>query len=77
MKARLCNAGPGQVAVAIAIAGLAGCASTNHHASVAPATTSKFVTDAEYMASVEELANHRGVRVRWVNPPARRVARDD
>jgi hypothetical protein len=31
------------------------------------------VDDAAYVAQVEQLARARGVSVRWVNPPQKRV----
>jgi hypothetical protein len=76
MKARFCRTGLGCTLAAIAV-GLAGCASTSEYASVAPSTDSRFVTDKQYIAAVEEMAKHRGIRVQWVNPPAKRVARAD
>jgi hypothetical protein len=76
MKARFCRTGLGCTLAAIVV-GLAGCASTSEYASIAPSTDSSFVTDTKYIATVEELAKHRGIRVKWVNPPVKRVARND
>ncbi|WP_149194020.1 hypothetical protein [Luteimonas suaedae] len=64
--------------------GLAACASTQGGAgygAAAPAgsqpTQAIFERDAAYIAYVERTARMRGLDVRWVNPPVKRVARND
>ena len=49
-----------------AIAGGAGCSTTN---TLAQATPQRYAQDADYVAQVEKLARKRGVRVHWVNAP--------
>lgn len=71
--------------LSILLAGLAGCTSTGaRYASAAPATTSndgatttKFVEDSLYIAEVERAAQSQGVEVHWINPPVKRVTRND
>lgn len=53
-----------------AIAGGAGCSTTNTLAQAGPqATPQRYAQDADYVAQVEKLARKRGVRVHWVNAP--------
>jgi hypothetical protein len=40
------------------------------------ATDTEFVTDEEYILTVNYLAKRRGTRVVWVNPPKVRVDRE-
>ena len=49
---------------------LAGCASQDKTARAQP----REVVDGAYVAQVEYTARNRGVAVRWVNPPQKRVA---
>lgn len=49
---------------------LAGCASQDK---TARATVPHDVDDTAYVAQVEHSARDRGVEVRWVNPPQKRV----
>lgn len=56
---------------------LAGCASTQQAAyRAAPVRQEKMVTDATYVAIVENVAKQRGTRVIWVNTPKKRIARE-
>lgn len=73
------------VVLSLSLVGLAACSSTGaKSAYVAPqavgqATTHKQVRDvpdAQYVAEVDWIARHRGVRVQWVNPPMKRVVVD-
>lgn len=54
----------------VSVAMLAGCASQDK---TARAMTPHDVDDAAYIAQVEHTARDRGVAVRWVNPPQKRV----
>lgn len=54
----------------VSVVVLAGCASQDK---TARATTPHDVDDAAYVAQVEHSARDRGVEVRWVNPPQKRV----
>lgn len=49
---------------------LAGCAGTNQ---AARATIPHDVDDASYVATVEKYDRDKGIAVRWVNPPQKRV----
>ena len=51
------------------------CASTQPAATARPVAqpVGGSTVDAEYVALVESIARQRGVAVRWVNPPTRRV----
>lgn len=68
--------------VSMCALGLAACASTQGGAGygAAPAgpqsSQEMFERDAAYMAYVERTARMRGIDVRWVNPPIKRVARN-
>ena len=58
---------------------LAACASSGSMVSSPPAAQPRHapgqvVQDAEYVAIVERIARRRGVDVRWINPPVKRVA---
>lgn len=60
---------------------LASCASMDDRMAAAPGYVTpgydaRMVNDAEYIAVVESLAAHRGVKVTWINPPKVR-AEDD
>lgn len=63
------------------LVGLAACSSTGtKSAYVAPQQVGhatykevRDVPDAQYVAEVDWIARHRGVRVQWVNPPLKRV----
>ena len=55
------------VAAVVAVALLAGCASSG--SSMAVRGDGYKRTDADYVTAVEQLAKRRGVRVLWVNPP--------
>ena len=67
--------------LSLSLVGLAACSSAGtKSAYVAPqkvghATTKQVrdVPDAQYVAEVDWIARHRGVRVQWVNPPMKRV----
>ena len=52
---------------------LGGC-STMHDQSTVAQAKSASVDDQEYVARVDHAARERGVTVRWVNPPQKRVA---
>ena len=60
---------------AAAAALLAACATTDDRA-LAGSQGTRLVNDAEYIAVVEHMAKHRGVRVQWVNPPKVEVEDD-
>ncbi|MEZ0472067.1 hypothetical protein [Luteimonas salinilitoris] len=67
--------------VSMCALGLAACASTQggagYGAAPGPQPTQKiFERDAAYIAYVERTARMRGIDVRWVNPPVKRVARN-
>jgi hypothetical protein len=49
-----------------------GCASMHEKSTVAVAQPSD-VDDAAYVARVERIDRARGITVRWVNPPQKRV----
>ena len=64
-------------ALGLAVAGLAACSSMSGNVARAPAPApapGTVTTDGEYMAHVERIAWRRGVEVKWINPPTRRVA---
>lgn len=64
--------------VSLSMLGLAACASTQGGAvSAGPQPAQGFERDAAYIAYVERTARMRGIDVRWVNPPLKRVARSD
>jgi hypothetical protein len=54
----------------LAITALAGCAGMQDKSAMNP---NQIVDDAAYIAQVEHVARSRGVSVRWVNPPQKRV----
>jgi len=56
--------------VALALVGLGGCAGMQDKSAMNP---NQIVDDAAYIAQVEHVARSRGVSVRWVNPPQKRV----
>ena len=56
--------------LAVSAVVLAGCASQDQ---AARATTPHDVDDAAYVAAVDKVARERGIEVRWVNPPQKRV----
>lgn len=64
----------GLFVVAGAVGLAAGCASMQKESGyVAPdATRSLQDQDTEYIAAVEQIAQRRGVEVKWVNPPTKR-----
>lgn len=56
---------------------LAACASSGGLAKAPPGPAQSRGTvavDSEYMAIVEQVANRRGVQVRWFNPPLKHAA---
>lgn len=55
---------------ALSMLAMGGCSSMQDKSTVARAVE---VDDADYIARVENMAVHRGVMVRWVNPPKKRV----
>jgi hypothetical protein len=62
----------------VAVAGLSACASTHQWTAatdkaVQQPTTAHYEGDLEYIAAVEHIARRRGVQVRWVNAPVRRI----
>jgi outer membrane lipoprotein SlyB len=63
----------------LAVLGLAGCASMDERSGrVTPQRASPaFGNDAEYITQVEAVARRRYMDVVWVNPPKKRVRRDD
>lgn len=66
------------VAVGVMIAGLSACASTRNQVATSPKVvpqhqTGMLVVDSQYVSYVERTARTRGVDVKWVNPPLRRV----
>lgn len=69
--------------VSSSVLGLAACASTQGGAGYGAAppgsqpTQKMFERDTAYIAYVERTARMRGIDVRWVNPPVKRVARSD
>ncbi|WP_407351092.1 hypothetical protein [Luteimonas sp. R10] len=68
--------------VSLSMLGLAACASPHGGAGygAAPAGSQPaqaFERDMAYIAYVERTARMRGLDVRWVNPPLKRVARSD
>jgi hypothetical protein len=56
--------------MALALVGLGGCAGMQDKSAMNP---NQIVDDAAYIAQVEHVARSRGVSVRWVNPPQKRV----
>jgi type IV pilus biogenesis protein CpaD/CtpE len=56
--------------LAVSAVMLAGCASQN---SAARANIPHDVDDPAYVATVENYDHDRGIAVRWVNPPTKRV----
>jgi uncharacterized protein YcfL len=56
--------------LALALVGLGGCASTQETVAV---SQDQIVDDAAYIAQVEHQALRRGVAVRWVNVPHKRI----
>lgn len=75
MNAHVRGSPLGLLLATIVVAALAGCATTSE-AALAPGEE-KVVSDAEYMAAVERIAKRRGIIVRWVNPPSKRIAQND
>jgi hypothetical protein len=51
---------------------LGGCSTMHDKSSMAQSSVS--VDDQVYVARVEQAARDRGVQVRWINPPQKRVA---
>ncbi len=79
MNAKLCA-----VAVAAAVLSLSGCKTTESAAMTKPADDAavqksgttydpRIVEDAAYVSRVQQLALRRGVYVRWVHKPVKRV----
>ena len=77
MNAQVCA-----VAVAMAVLSLSGCKTTESSAMTQaapseqkPGTTydPRIEVDAEYVSHVQKLAMRRGVFVRWVNKPHKRI----
>ncbi len=64
--------------MAIVVAALAACASTDEKSSLATATRveapSNLTVDDAYVNRVEYLARQRGVEVHWVNMPTKHLA---
>lgn len=65
--------------LSISVAGLCACAGTPQRVSQAPPASSadrpgSIVSDDEYVAYVDRVARRRGIEVKWVNPPTKRVA---
>ena len=56
--------------LAVSAVVLAGCASQNE---AARANIPHDIDDAAYVAAVDKVARDRGIEVRWVNPPQKRV----
>jgi hypothetical protein len=54
----------------LALATLGGCSTMHDQSAMSRPTT---IDDAAYIARVERTAFDRGVSVRWVNPPQKRV----
>ena len=54
----------------LAIGALAGCAGMQDKSAMYP---DQVVDDAAYIAQVEHMARDRGVSVRWINPPQKRI----
>ena len=52
---------------------LTACASTGTAYEKAPTRHESMVTDNTYVSVVEHIAQQRGTRVVWVNPPKKRV----
>lgn len=57
--------------LALSLTALAGCAGMQDKSAMYP---NQVVDDSAYIAQVEHMARSRGVTVRWVNPPQKRVA---
>jgi len=55
---------------ALSMVAMGGCSSMQDKATVAKGID---VDDADYVARVENMAIHRGVSVRWVNPPTKHI----
>ena len=55
---------------------LAACASMDDRAAATTSSDVHMVSDAEYIAVVENMAAQRGVKVEWVNPPKVRTTDD-
>lgn len=55
---------------ALSMLGMGGCSSMQEKSTVARAVD---VSDDAYVARVERIAMDRGVSVRWVNPPTKRI----
>lgn len=67
------------VVLSLAALVVAGCASTTEKESATLMPTAKpgsVVTDAEYVAAVEQIARRRNIGVVWVNLPTKRVNGD-
>ena len=66
--------------LSISVAGLCACAGTPQRVSQAPPPVPSadrpgaVVSNGEYIAYVERVARRRGIEVKWVNPPTKRVA---
>ena len=56
--------------VGLSLVAISGCSSMQDKSTMAKAVE---VDDAAYIANVERVAMDRGVMVRWVNPPKKRV----
>jgi hypothetical protein len=59
---------------ALSLVAMGGCSSMQDKSTMARAVD---VQDAAYVARVERVALDRGVTVRWVNPPTKRVVTTD
>lgn len=57
--------------IALAVLAMAGC--TGMHQKSTTVAKNWQVDDQAYIARVEHTARNRGVSVRWVNPPQKRV----
>lgn len=57
-------------AVAILVASLSACATTDNSLAANPSSSSKY--DTAYMAAVEQASRGRGVHVTWINPPEKK-----
>lgn len=65
------------LAIAVAVAGLSACATMDERYAMRPSSDYQIRTDKHYVATVEHIAKHKGVRVFWVNPPVERTERPD
>lgn len=67
--------------MALVVAPLAACSSTQEKPALSNATRveapSNLMIDATYVARVESMARQRGVEVRWVNPPTKRITSNE